>query len=231
LATQLEASGKTAFAAEVRRAASLTVSFVEQASPLGLGHAVLCAADKVLGTDPHAADKALSTDPPEPFFVLLGDVLVPDNAILPRLHQISRDNNNASVIAVYKVPLDQVNRFGIIAGEQISDDVWRVSSMIEKPPIDEAPSDLAIFGRYLLSPRIMEILAHTQPGAGGEIQLTDALVELLTEEEIYAYVIDPESGFDVGTIETWLATNFKLARRDAALAPALAEIVREFYEL
>jgi len=214
LARQLDSTGRQTYAAAVRHAAELPVSFVEQVSPLGLGHAVFCAADKVLGSNR-----------PEPFFVLLGDVLVPENTMLPRMLQISREHNDASVIAVYEVPREQVSRFGIIAGEALSDDVWRISSMIEKPPVDKAPSELAIFGRYLLSPRIMELLAHTRPGAGGEIQLTDAMVELLAEEEIYAYIIDPEEGFDVGTIETWLTTNIRLARRETSLASALAEMI------
>ena len=210
----LEAAGRHSYAAEVEHAGSLAVSFVEQVRPLGLGHAVHCAADKVLGTGAN-----------EPFFILLGDVLVPDNAMLPRMRQISIEHGNASVIAVAKVPHEQVGRFGIIAGEPLGDEVWRISRMVEKPPCDKAPSDYAIFGRYLLSPRVMELLAHTQPGAGGEIQLTDALATLLTEEEMYAYIIDPEEGFDVGTIESWLTTNIRLAKRDAVLASLVAETI------
>jgi len=215
LATWLEATGKQMYAAEVRHAAELAVSFVEQASPLGLGHAIFCAADKVLNA-PEA----------EPFFVLLGDVLVPGNSMLPRMLQISHEHDGASVIAVIRVPREQVNRFGIIAGVPLSEDVWHISSMVEKPAINEAPSELAIFGRYLLSPRVMELLAHTKPGAGGEIQLTDALAELLVEEEVYAYIINPEEGFDVGTIESWLMTNIRLASRDAALASVVTEALR-----
>jgi UTP--glucose-1-phosphate uridylyltransferase len=96
--------------------------------------------------------------------------------------------------------------------------VWKIKALVEKPPIDEAPSDLAIFGRYLLAPKVMEILAHTEPGAGGEIQLTDALAELLQSEEIYAIEVDAAAGFDTGTIATWLETNIRLALRDAKLA-------------
>ena len=177
-----------------------------------------------MGAEPMGAEP-MGAEPPEPFYVLLGDVLVPDNSILPRLHQISKDHGNASVIAVYEVPRDQVSRFGIIAGEPLDNEVWRITNMVEKPAQEEAPSNLAIFGRYLLTPRIMELLAHTQPGAGGEIQLTDAMVKLLDEEEMYAFIINPEAGFDVGTIETWLATNIKLASRDAALSPMLTSVL------
>jgi UTP--glucose-1-phosphate uridylyltransferase len=210
LASHLEAAGKQGYAEEVRHAGSLPVSFVEQTEPLGLGHAVHCAADRVLGE----AAATSEGDQGEPFYVLLGDVLVPDNAMLPRMLAISRAHGGASVITVFRVPREQIYRFGVIAGEPIGSDVWRVSGMVEKPPIEEAPSNLASFGRYLLSPRVMRLLAHTKPGAGGEIQLTDALVALLEYEEMYALVIDPDEGFDVGTLDTWLSTNFRLAQHN-----------------
>jgi UTP--glucose-1-phosphate uridylyltransferase len=189
----------------------LPVSFAEQSEPLGLGHAIYCAADKVL--------KAESV---EPFFVLLGDVLVPDEKMLPRMLKVSREHNGASVIAVVRVPANEVSRFGVIAGEPIGSDVWRITDMVEKPPREEAPSDLVIFGRYLLTPYVMELLAQTAPGAGGEIQLTDALIALLKTEEVYALIIDADEGFDVGTIETWLLTNLRLAQRDPSLAKTIA---------
>ncbi|MCL1846971.1 MAG: sugar phosphate nucleotidyltransferase [Coriobacteriia bacterium] len=206
----LAATGKTAYAEAVHHAGNLPVSFIEQAQPLGLGHAIHCAAEKVC-----------AAVAPEPFYVLLGDVLVPENSILPRMLAISQEHDNASVIAVFEVPMEEVSRFGVIAGEAIKQDIWRISEMVEKPPQDRAPSNLAIFGRYLLSPRVMELLAHTVPGVGGEIQLTDALVSLLAEEEMYALVIDPEEGFDVGTVESWLITNIKLARRRGILGELL----------
>lgn len=213
LVARLRAAGKTAYAEQVAHAGSLPVSFVEQSEALGLGHAIHCAASNVL----HAQSV-------EPFFVLLGDVLVPSEALLPRMLQVSREHAGASVIAVVRVPHEQVSRFGIIAGESIGGDVWRVSAMVEKPALEEAPSDLAIFGRYLLTPRVMELLSQTEPGAGGEIQLTDALVDLLKTEEVYAVIIDEEEGFDVGTIETWLTTNIRLAARDPLLAKEIANI-------
>jgi UTP--glucose-1-phosphate uridylyltransferase len=213
LAAHLEAHGKGEYAAAVRHAGSLPVSFVEQPEPLGLGHAIHCAADKVLAPDKILAPA--SPDAPEPFYVLLGDVLVPDNGLLPRMLALSRAHGGASVIAVLRVPREQVNRFGIIAGEAIAEDVWHITGMVEKPPIDEAPSELAIFGRYLLTPRVMELLSRVAPGAGGEIQLTDALIGLLEHEEVYALIIDPDEGCDVGTIDDWLKANLRLASRGA----------------
>ena len=143
---------------------------------MGLGHAVHCAADCIGG---------------EPFFVLLGDVLVPDNQMLIRMKEVSDAHNGASVIAVLPVAPEEVDRFGVIAGSEVEEGVWKVDSLVEKPPVDEAPSNLAVFGRYLLTPRVMDLLAEVKPGAGGEIQLTDALDALLQEEEMYALVIDP----------------------------------------
>lgn len=198
LEAELRSRGKDSYADKVAHAGNLNVSYVYQEEPLGLGHAVHCAADKIGG---------------EPFFVLLGDALVPDNKMLVRMKEISDEHGGANVIAVLPVPQDQVDRFGVIDGEQLSEDVWKVRSLVEKPACDEAPSNLAVFGRYLLSPRVMELLAEIAPGAGGEIQLTDAMAEALKEEEMYALVIDEEDGFDTGTIESWLDTNNRLYAR------------------
>ena len=164
----LEANGKLEELETVRKISALAeVFYVRQKQPRGLGHAVSCGA-------PFTDD--------EPFYVMLGDVLVPDCGILPRLKEV-HDRTGASVIAVLPVPDDQVDRYGVIAGEPEGEDgVWRVTGLVEKPCVGEAPTNLAIFGRYLLTPAIMEILSATPPGKGGEIQLTDALVTLLGRE-------------------------------------------------
>ncbi len=198
LEATLRERGKDAYADAVRDTGNMPVSFVYQDEPLGLGHAVRCGAPKMDG---------------EPFMVLLGDVIVPDNQMLVRMKQVSDEHGGASVIAVLPVPQEQVSRFGVIDGTQVSDDVWKVSGLVEKPPADEAPSNLTVFGRYLLSPRVMELLADVQPGVGGEIQLTDALEAVLAEEEMYALVIGPDDGYDTGTVESWLDTNNRLFAR------------------
>lgn len=217
----LESRGKKQEAELVHEAGSLPVSFVYQDEPLGLGHAVHCAADKMDG---------------EPFFILLGDYFVPGRQMNIRMAEVSRAHNNASVIAVAPVPADQVSRYGIIAGECVDaydgsvpadpeqeGAVWKVTGLVEKPKPADAPSHLFIVGRYLLSPRIMDLLADQKPGAGNEIQLTDAMERLLDEEEMYALVIDPLEGCDTGTPAAWAATNARLALEDDATAEAFRE--------
>lgn len=218
----LHEHGKDALAEKVHEATSLPVSFVYQDEPRGLGHAVWCASEEV-------GD--------EPFFVLLGDYFVPDRQMCINMAEVSRAHGNASVIAVAPVPADQVSRYGIIAGECVgalpgheaieSDEeegaVWKVTGLVEKPSPEDAPSHLFIVGRYLLTPRIMELLATQGAGAGGEIQLTDAMERLLAEEEMYAVVVDPSEGCDTGTPAAWAATNAKMALANPDAADAFRE--------
>lgn len=196
----LRERGKDSLADKVEYVGNLPVTFAYQDEALGLGHAVLCAAQASAG---------------EPFYVLLGDVLVPNNKMLPAMQAVSDAHGGASVIAVMPVPDDEVSRFGVIDGEEVEPGVWKIASLVEKPPVEEAPTNLAVFGRYLLSPRIMEILADVKPGVGGEIQLTDAMAQLLDEEEMYALVIDPTDGFDTGTPQSWLDSNIAIAKMQA----------------
>ncbi len=208
----LRSRGKDAYADAVEAAGGLPVSFVYQDEPLGLGHAILMADAESAG---------------EPFFILLGDVIVPEGGILERMRAIHESHNGASVIAVFPVPDDEVNRYGIIAGEPVAgeDGVWRVDRLVEKPALEEAPSNLSIFGRYLISPLVMELLRTEEPGVGGEIQLTGALDGALAEEEMYALVINPAEGFDTGTISSYIETVVKLALRDDELAATIRTAV------
>jgi UTP--glucose-1-phosphate uridylyltransferase len=167
--------------------------------------------------------------------VLLGDYFVPDKQMCVRMAQVSREHNGASVIAVAPVPADQVSRYGIIAGqcvghidaseggEEAEGAVWKVTGLVEKPKPEDAPSHLFIVGRYLLSPRIMELLATQAPGAGNEIQLTDSMQRLLAEEEMYALVVDSAEGCDTGTPAAWAATNARMALKNPHTAEAFRE--------
>ena len=191
----LERSGAVDRLRQVRAISELAdIFYVRQRKPRGLGHAVLCGAA-------HVGD--------EPFFVLLGDVIVPRHDCLPKLKDV-HDRFGGSVVAVTPVEPAMVSRYGVIAGTEIEPGVWEVTDLVEKPAVNEAPSTLAIFGRYLLTPKIMELLPHIQPGRGDEIQLTDALRELLKTEKVYA-VVEEDPGFDTGNILAWLETNVSLA--------------------
>jgi UTP--glucose-1-phosphate uridylyltransferase len=162
----LEAKGDTARLERVRRSTDLaTIHYVRQGDPLGLGHAVLCAAE-------HVGD--------QPFAVLLGDDLIdPRDPLLSTMIEV-RQRYGGSVIALMEVPPEQINLYGCAAVLDIEgeNDVVLVTALVEKPPVEEAPSNLAIIGRYLLDPSVFEVLRHTEPGRGGEIQLTDALQHL-----------------------------------------------------
>ena len=159
--------------------------FVTQTEALGLGHAVLCA-------------KPIVGD--EPFAVLLPDDLIWNRGGAGALKQMAdaAEASGASVIAVQDVPREQTGSYGIVATEAFSGRQGRISAMVEKPKPEAAPSTLAVVGRYILSPRIFDLLERTTPGAGGEIQLTDAIASLLGESPVNAYRFKG-TRFDCGT--------------------------------
>ncbi len=221
----LRARGKTAYADAVAEAGGLPVDFRFQYKPNGLGHAIRSAADAVAG---------------ESFLVLLGDYVVPARDICDKMLAVSREHGGASVIAVAACAPDEVSRYGVIAGERAgslsgAEDagdcepgaVWRVSGLVEKPAPEDAPSNLYIVGRYLLTPLVMELLADQKPGAGGEVQLTDAMARSLDREAMYAVVIDPLSGYDTGTPSGWMATNALMAASDPRFRDAFWDAVEE----
>jgi UTP--glucose-1-phosphate uridylyltransferase len=201
----LERSGATDKLRIVRAISEMAeVFYVRQKRPRGLGHAVLCGA-------PFIAD--------EPFFVMLGDVLVPKHGVLPKLKTV-HERYGGSVLSVTPVEPAMVSRYGVIAGEQIEPGVWRVTDLVEKPAVNEAPSTLAIFGRYLLTPAIMKVLPDVRPGRGDEIQLTDALRDLLAHEPVHA-VVDDDPGFDTGNVLAWLEANLAIGLASEEHGPAL----------
>ena len=159
--------------------------FVTQAEALGLGHAVLCA-------------KAIVGD--QPFAVLLPDDLIWNKGGTGALKQMAdaAETTGASMIAVQDVPREQTGSYGIVATESFENRQGRISGIVEKPEPDVAPSTLAVVGRYVLSPRIFDLLESTNPGAGGEIQLTDAIAALLAQEPVNAYRFKG-TRFDCGT--------------------------------
>ena len=219
----LRERGKGAYADAVADAGSMPVDFRFQYKPKGLGHAIRSASDAVAG---------------ESFLVLLGDYVVPARDICDKMLAVSASRGGASVIAVAACAPDEVSRYGIVAGERAGSlpgcegagdsepgAVWRVSGLVEKPDPAEAPSNLYIVGRYLLSPLVMDLLEDQAPGAGGEVQLTDAMARSLDREAMYAVVIDPLSGFDTGTPSGWMATNALMAASDPRFSGAFWEAV------
>jgi len=214
LEEMLERSGNLHKLREIRKVCELAkIFYVRQKTPRGLGDAVLCGAPFVGN---------------EPFYVMLGDVLVPDNDCLPRIREVY-DKYGGSVIGVVPVEPHLVSRYGVISGREVEPGVWAVNDLIEKPPANEAPSNLAIFGRYLLSPKVMEVLPKVESGRGGEVQLTDALRLLLREDEIHAVQIDG-LGYDTGDIVSWLQTNIALALKDEKYGDHLLETIRSLID-
>jgi len=210
LEDMLEKSSNIHKLREIRNISDMAeVFYVRQKRPRGLGHAVMCGA-------PFTAD--------EPFYVMLGDVLVPGHDCLPKLKAV-HDKYGTSVISVTPVEQKYVSRYGVIAGQEVEPGVWKVTDLVEKPPANEAPSNLAIFGRYLLTPGLMEVLPKVEPGRGDEIQLTDALRQLLKHEDIYAVTMDCV-GYDTGNVLSWLEANVALSLQTEEFGEPLREILR-----
>ncbi len=174
---------------------------VRQKKQLGLGHAVLCAKELVRG---------------QAFAIMVGDDLMfGENPGIQQLIEVAMAEN-MPVIGVMEVPQDKVNRYGIIDGVEISQGVYRITDMVEKPDVDKAPSRLAIVGRYVLTPDIFDYLKQVKPGHGGEIQLTDALQALAKEKGMLAVKIAGHR-FDAGDWVEYLTANIYFAMKDDEL--------------
>ena len=219
LEAALEAKGDQKRLASVIESAQLgQVHYVRQGEPLGLGHAVLCARAHV----GH-----------EPFAVLLGDDLIDvRDAILPAMHAV-RDEYGGSVLCLMEVPRENVHMYGCAAVEPTHDGgVVKVTDLVEKPPAGEEPSNLVIIGRYLLDPAVFDVLAATKPGRGGEIQLTDALLELARMPAadgggVHAVIFGGRR-YDTGDKLSYLKANIILASDDEELSGPLLEWLAEF---
>jgi UTP--glucose-1-phosphate uridylyltransferase len=221
LEATLEAKGDTERLALVRRSTELaSVHYVRQGEPKGLGHAVLCAAN-------HVGD--------QPFAVLLGDDLIdPRDPLLTRMIDV-RQEHGGSVIALMEVPREQIYLYGCAAVAPLGDDpdVVRVTDLVEKPSIDEAPSSFAVIGRYVLDPAVFGILEHTEPGRGGEIQLTDALRTLALHTPAgdgggVIGVVFRGRRYDTGDRLSYLQAVVRLAVEREDLGPEFAPWLKEF---
>lgn len=203
LERELEEKGKDDLLAIVRETADINVHYIRQKKMRGLGDAILCAKSFMAG---------------EPFAVLLGDDVVYADATKgqqPALRQLIDiyDAYGGSVLGCQQVMPEKVSSYGIVAGKEIAGSkLLKVSDMIEKPELSEAPSNIAVLGRYIISPTIFELLEHTAPGKGGEVQLTDALKQLAMVEPVWAYCFEGKR-YDVGDKLGFLKATVEFALR------------------
>ena len=212
LEIELESKNKYEMLESVRAISEMVnIQYVRQKMPKGLGHAILCAKSFVGN---------------EPFAVLLGDDIVDSNK--PCLKQLIDEysEKGATVLGVQKIEKNNVNKYGIVDGIEIESGVHKVNTLVEKPKVEESPSNVAILGRYIISPSIFEILENTKPGAGGEIQLTDALKELAKIEDMIAYEFEGKR-YDVGDKLGFLQATVEFALKNDELKESFAEYVKE----
>ncbi len=198
LELELEKKGKTDLLEEVRKISDMVnIHYIRQKEPLGLGHAVYCA-KSFIGN--------------EPFAVMLGDDIVySEKPCLKQMIEVY-EKYETTILGVQEVPIEDVDKYGIIDGKYIENRVYKVKDLIEKPAIEDAPSNMAILGRYIISPAIFEILEQTKPGKGGEIQLTDALKVLAQREAMYAYIFEGRR-YDAGDKQGFLEATVEYALR------------------
>lgn len=209
----LRENGKIDYLKKVKEITDLAdIYYVRQKDQKGLGDAIYCA-------EKHVGD--------EPFAVMLGDTITKGN--VPCIKQIIDVYNkyNASTIAVEEVPCEKVERYGIIKGTEVEKGLYNIEKLIEKPKISEAPSNLAIMGRYVLTNDIFEHIENTEPGFGGEIQLTDAMAKL---NNIYGQVFEG-STYDIGNRIEWLKTSIEFAMDDEEARDELTKYLKDIIAL
>jgi UTP--glucose-1-phosphate uridylyltransferase len=210
LEEKLKNSGKQKLLDEINKLQHIKFAYIRQREALGLGHAILCA-------KPFVRD--------EPFVVILSDdVLEPGSTVLKEMMRIYEEKQSP-VIAVEEVPRDEIRRYGIIDGV-LKGKVYEIHDLVEKPKPSEAPSNLGIIGRYILTPDIFEILEKQKAGAGGEIQLTDALRTLVKKRPIYGYPIKGRR-FDAGDKLGYLKATVDFALKNRELAEGFRKYLIE----
>jgi len=208
----LEESEKFDMLADVQRVNDLAdIHYIRQRDPLGLGHAVSVARE-------HVGD--------EPFAVLLGDDIMVDDAYLLRSMLDVYEREGASVLALLEVTAEEIASLGCAEADIVGDSLGRVRSIVEKPTPEEAPSNLAVIGRYVFSPTIFDALERIEPGVGGELQLTDAIALLLEGEPVFGRIFS-EGRYDIGKKMGFLQANIELGLEHADLGADLAAYLRE----
>ena len=206
----LQKAGKDRDLKEIRKITDLAdICYVRQKEQNGLGDAIKCGQRHIGG---------------EPFAVLLGDSIT--KGPTPCTKQLIDVYNkyNASAISLEEVPLEKVERYGIIKGSEAEKDIYKIEELVEKPPMDKAPSNLAIMGRYVLTPDIFDKIDETEPGVGGEIQLTDALQKL---DSIYGVAFEGKT-YDIGNRLEWLKTSIEFALDDNEFKDDLIDYMKSY---
>jgi len=207
LEEKLRKADKKKLLDEITKLNHLNFAYIRQKAALGLGHAILCAR-------PFVKD--------EPFAVLLSDDLIaPEETLLGEMIDLY-EKYGCSIIALEEVPMSEVHKYGVIEGKSCGNGVYKISDLIEKPAREKAPSNLAIIGRYILTPGIFSVLEKLSPGRGGEIQLTDGLKKLLKKEPIYGYIFKGKR-YDAGDKFGYLKATVNFALKNSEVSQPFAE--------
>ncbi len=202
LEDKLKKSGKKKLIEEINRLSKINIAYIRQGYALGLGHAISCARPFVKE---------------EPFAVILSDdIILPEDTLLADMVNLYRELKSP-ILALEKVPVSEIHRYGVIDGVEERRGVYRINDLVEKPSAEDAPSDLAIIGRYILTPDIFGLLERAKPGKGGEIQLTDAIRKLLHTRPVYGYLFRGKR-YDAGDKLGFLKATVDFALRNPELS-------------
>lgn len=211
LEESLKKAGKKRLLEEINRLNHLNFAYIRQKAALGLGHAIYCA-------KPFVKD--------EPFAVLLSDDIIDsDDSLLQDMIDLYK-KLGSPIIALQQVPMEEVNKYGVIDGVKEAENLYRIKDLVEKPKTTEAPSDLAIIGRYILTPDIFDMLENVGFGKGGEIQLTDALHKLLKKRSMYGYIFKG-TRYDAGDKVGYLKATVDLALKNPLVSEQFKEYLLE----
>lgn len=211
----LKRKGKKDLLAVINRLNHINFAYIRQRAPLGLGHAILCAKPFVKV---------------EPFAVILSDdVIAAEDKLLQEMIKVY-GKYKAPVIALELVGVDQVEKYGIVEGEEQPDGLFRIKGLVEKPKPEEAPSRMAVIGRYILTPDVFDLLENLPPGKGGEVQLTDALKVLAEKRPVLGYLFKGKR-YDAGDKLGFLEATVELALKDKALGPGFRDFLAGLFPL
>jgi len=211
LEAKLKKSGKKKLIQEINRLSKIKIAYIRQGYALGLGHAISCAKPFVNN---------------EPFAVILSDDIIDTGDTLLKDMVALYKKLRSPILALESVPLSEIHRYGVIGGVKEWDGVYRINELVEKPSAETAPSDLAIIGRYILTPDIFEILEKSRPGKGGEIQLTDAIATLLKQRPVYGYLFKGRR-YDAGDKLGYLKATVDFALKNPELSGQFSSYLME----